>query len=316
MSQGKPTTYIFESRVDRFHSGWRLDDYLTHRFRYHPKEMWLDRLASGHIWLNGEPGRPGDVVRADDRVEYQIDIVEPEVDFRYEVVHDDPDMLVVSKSGNLPVHASGRYVRHTLVARLREDFGEKLDLAHRLDRETSGLVVLSRSTEASAVLGRLFRENLVEKRYVAVVRGEPLRDAFTVDLPLRKIGKQHPLPRMVADSRRGKPARTDVRVLERLDGISVVEAAPQTGRTNQVRAHLELTGHPIVGDKTYGLPARLLRLAVADPSDPEVARHLVLPRHALHHSDMRFPHPRTGNMLELHSSLPADLTEFIESARR
>ncbi len=310
---GTPATYRFSSKVDSFHNGWRLDEYLAHRFRYHPKAMWLDRLTGGHIWLNGALGHASDVVLAGDTVEYQFDVVEPSVDFAYETVYQDDDIVVVSKSGNIPVHASGRYVRHTLIARVREDFTGKLDLAHRLDRETSGLVVLARNKAAARALGEAFREGRVEKRYIAVVHGVPVADTFTVSAPLRKIGKQHPIPRAVVDAIAGKPARTDVRVLERLAGLSVLEARPHTGRTNQVRVHLEISGHPVVGDKTYGLPAHLLRRMVADPDDPEVRAHLVLPRHALHHAVMRFAHPRTGRELALAAPLAPDIVSFIEA---
>ena len=276
----------------------------------------MARLTSGHIWLNGVLGSAGDNVHIGDTVEYQIDVIEPPVDFSYDIVHSDDDILVVSKSGNIPVHASGQYVRHTLVARLREDLGEKLDLAHRLDRETSGLVVLSRNVETSRALGEAFSEGRVEKRYAAVVRGSPDRDEFTVDAPLRKIGKQHPIARMVVDVSTGKRARTVVRVLERLNGVTVVEARPHTGRTNQVRVHLEVSGHPIVGDKVYGLPADLLRSRVANPDDPGVLSHLGLPRHALHSAGLRFEHPRTGVPIALSADLPADMAAFIATARR
>ncbi len=307
--------YRFESRVDSFHNGWRLDDFLTHRFRYLPHDVWRTRLASGHIWLNGVVGGAGDTVRSGDTVEYQIDVIEPPVDFSYVVVHSDADILVVSKSGNIPVHASGRYIRHTLVARLRDDFGEKLDLVHRLDRETSGLVMLSRNVETARALGEAFREGRVEKRYTAVVRGAPAEDELTVDAPLRKIGKQHPVPRMVVDARLGKPARTVLRVVERLDGVTVMEARPHTGRTNQLRVHLEVSGHPVVGDKVYGVPAHLLRKMVADPDDPGVRSHLVLQRHALHHAQMRLEHPRTGAPVDLAANLPEDMVAFIAAAR-
>jgi 23S rRNA pseudouridine1911/1915/1917 synthase len=316
MTEGKTATYKFESKVDRYHEGWRLDEYLTHRFRYHPRELWLTRLADGHIWLNGSLAGAAEIVSAGDTVGYQIEIIEPPVDFSYGVVHSDDDILVVSKSGNIPVHASGKYIRHTLVARLREDLGGKLDLAHRLDRETSGLIVLSRNTEAARALGAAFSEGRVSKTYLAIVRGGPVEDEFVVDAPLRKIGRQHPIPRMVIDTRAGKPARTTFRVVERLEGATLIEANPLTGRTNQVRAHLEIAGHPLLGDKTYGMPARLLRKMVADPNDPEVLSHLAIPRHALHHQRMAFEHPRTGAPLSLVAPLAVDLAAFLESSRR
>jgi 23S rRNA pseudouridine1911/1915/1917 synthase len=311
MEQGTPATYRFESKVDPFHNGWTLADYLTHRFRYHPRDMWLSRLATGNIRLNGRVAGGEEIVRTGDTVGYQIDIIEPPVDFSYQIIYSDDDILVVSKSGNIPVHASGRYIRHTLVARLREDLGEPVNLAHRLDRETSGLVLLTRNAEAARALGEAFREGRIHKSYLAIVRGGPGEDGFVIDLPLRKIGKRHPIPRMVVDRRAGKQARTAVRVMERLRDVTLVEANPLTGRTNQIRAHLEAVGTPIVGDKSYGLPARLLRAMIADPEDPEVLRHLILPRHALHHARMSFDHPRTGQSLSLDAPPPSDLIAFL-----
>ncbi len=303
------------TRVHRPFRGKTILEFLCERFRYHPRSIWVQRIASGSIRVNGEVAAPDAVVDAGDVVEYEIDIVEPEVDFAYDVLYEDADLLAVSKSGNIPVHASGNYIRHTLIARVRADLGEKVHLCHRLDRETSGVVLLARNTEARRAMGRAFEEGQVEKEYVAIVRGEPSADTFSSFRPLRKIGKQHPIPRTVVDAKAGKPAVTLFRVLERLGGVSVVEASPETGRTNQVRVHLEVEGYPIVGDKTYGLPARLLRKMVADPEDADVLAHLVLPRHALHHARMRFAHPRTGAPTEIGAPLAKDMAEFIDASR-
>ncbi len=304
-----------KTKVHRPYRGKTVLEFLCERFRYHPRETWIDRINSGSIRLNNRVATADDIVEANDIVEYEIDIIEPDVDFRYEILYKDADLIAVAKSGNIPVHASGNYIRHTLIARVRDDLGEKVHLCHRLDRETSGVVLLARNVEARRVMGRAFEEGLVEKSYLAVVRGDPASDTFESRRALRKIGKQHPIPRTVIDERMGKPARTTFRVVERLGGVSVVEASPETGRTNQVRVHLEVAGHPIVGDKTYGLPARLLRKMVADPDDPEVRSHLVLPRHALHHARMRFAHPTTGAPTEIGAPLPDDMKTFLEERR-
>ncbi len=271
---------------------------------------------------------------ADDEIEYTIEIIEPKVDFTYDIIHTDDDILVVSKSGNIPVHASGKFIRNTLIARLRDDLGKDLNLAHRLDRETSGLVVLTRNVEAARAISAAFAGGAVSKTYLAVVHGCPSDPTFEIDAPLGRIGKQHPIPRSIIDRKNGKPARTSVRVVEHLQGeraaegasgesrtsaapmeFSVIEARPHTGRTNQIRVHLESRGHPIIGDKTYGLSATLLRKLVEDPESPEVLAHLVLPRHALHHASIAFEHPRTGERLELTAPLPVDIADFIEKRR-
>jgi len=303
------------TKVHSPYRGRTVLDFLCERFRYHPRETWVERIESGTIRLNGRVASADAIVQPDDVIEYEIDIVEPDVDFTYDVLHEDADLIAVSKSGNIPVHASGNYIRHTLIARVRADLGDKVHLCHRLDRETSGVVLLARNIETRRVMGRTFEEGLIEKEYRAIVHGEPSDPVFVIDRALRKIGKQHPIPRTVVDERAGKPARTRFRVLERFGEFAVVEARPETGRTNQIRVHLEARGYPIVGDKTYGLPARLLRKMVAAPDDPDVLAHLILPRHALHHARMRFAHPTSGAPTEIGAPLPDDMRTFLEERR-
>lgn len=315
MQKEEPQLIRLHTAVHPRYRGWTILEFLADRFRYLPRELWEERIASGRIRVNGAVAGAAATVDAGDDVEYTVEIVEPAVDFSYEIVHEDDDLVVVSKSGNLPVHASGKFVRNTLIARLREGLGPELNLAHRIDRETSGLVVLTRNKDAARAMGAAFAEGRVEKHYVAVVRGEFERKTFAIDAPLGRIGKQHPVPRSIVDRKHGKPARTLVKVAETLGGFSVVEASPLTGRTNQVRAHLECVGHPVVGDKTYGMPARLLREFLENPDAPSVRDHLILPRHALHHARMRFVHPRTGRPIGLSAPLPPDMAAFIERAR-
>ncbi len=304
-----------KTRVYRPHRGKTVLEFLCERFKYHPRRTWIDRIESGSIRLNGRVAQADDIVDANDVIEYEIDIVEPEVDFSYDTLYEDDDLIAVSKSGNIPVHASGNYIRHTLIARVRADLREKVHLCHRLDRETSGIVLLARNVEARREMGRAFEDGKIRKSYVAIVRGVPGKDAFMCSRALRKIGKQHPIPRTVVDDRTGKPARTTFRVLERLGEFSVIGARPETGRTNQVRVHLEVAGHPIVGDKTYGLPARLLRQMVAAPNDADVRAHLILPRHALHHVRMQFAHPMSGVRVTIEAPVPEDMSRFIRSLR-
>jgi len=316
----QPKPIHLKTKVHHPYRGRTVLEFLCERFRYLPRELWETRIETGKIKLNGRTAAAVDLVDTDDEIEYTIEIIEPTVDFAYDIIYTDDDILVVSKSGNIPVHASGKFIRNTLIAKLRDDLGTDLNLAHRLDRETSGLVVLTRNVEAARAISAAFAAGIVSKTYLAIVRGCPSVATFEIDAPLGRVGKQHPIPRSVIDRKNGKPARTSVRVIERLQGgpiaeFSVVEARPHTGRTNQIRAHLESRGYPILGDKTYGLSATLLRKLVEDPESPEVLAHLILPRHALHHASIAFKHPRTGKRLELTAPLPADIADFIEKRR-
>jgi RluA family pseudouridine synthase len=309
------TPVVLSCEVDPYHDGWTLIDFLCDRFRYLGRGEWIDRIERERVRVNGSAAAGPLALRVGDAVEYEIHVVEPSVDFTYSIVFEDDDLLAVSKSGNIPVHAGGRYFRHTLVAKLREDTGVKLDLAHRLDRETSGLVVLTKNPDAARGMAAAFSRGEVEKVYLAVVRGHPGGGEFTVDGPIGKVDRSFPVARSVIDGADGKPARTDFRVVERLRECAVLEARPLTGRKNQIRVHLESAGYPVIGDKIYGMPLELLEESLIVPESPRVRAHLVLPRHALHAMRLAFPHPRSGGLVQLQAPVPKDMREFIDAGR-
>jgi 23S rRNA pseudouridine1911/1915/1917 synthase len=291
-------------------------DFLTLRFRYLGRDVWEERLRNGLVRVNGTVAGPEVMVRRDDVVEYTVEIDEPDVDASYDTVYEDDHLLIVSKSGNIPVHASGRFIGNTLIATLRAERGRELALSHRLDRETSGLIVATRTPEARRGMADAFESGSVRKTYLAAVRGLPSTDGFTIDAPLGRIGRQHPVPRSVVDRKAGRRAVTRFQVVERFRDAALVLAEPRTGRTNQVRAHLEIAGHPIIGDKSYGIPARLLHELLADPASPRVRQHLRHRRHALHASRLTFRHPVTGVALDIATGLPVDLRVLFEALRR
>lgn len=315
MSASESTPIVLSCDVDPYHDGWALLEFLCDRFRYLDRGEWVDRIERGRVRVNGGVGAGPLTVRAGDVVEYEVHVTEPPVDFTYTVVFDDADLLVVGKSGNIPVHAGGTYFRHTLVAKLREDTGLKLDLAHRLDRETSGLTVLTKNADAARGMGAAFSRGAVEKVYLAVVRGHPEEDEFTLDEPIGRVDRSFPVARSVVDRADGKPARTDFRVVERLRDVALVEARPRTGRKNQIRVHLEAAGHPVLGDKIYGMPLDLLEERLVLPESPRVREHLVLPRHALHAWRLAFDHPLTAVALDLEAPVPEDMRDFIAARR-
>lgn len=317
-------------KVDPYRSGWTVVDFLAHRFKYHTAEGWERRVRRRWVRVNGCEVEPDHVVREADDVQYTIWHAEPAVDARYDVLYEDDDVLAVAKSGNIPVHACGVYITHTLIYVLRREHGAELRLGHRLDRETSGIVVLARNRRTGRALSGMFARGEVEKGYVAVVYGRPGEDEFVIDAPIGKIdirdryadeyawGKANDvatyLPKRAVDFAHGKPARTRCEVVGERGGFTTLRVTPEQGRTNQIRVHLAHAGHPVVGDKTYALSGEvrdeLLRRGLTD----RVRSALVLDRHALHCERLRLRHPATGRPLEITAPVPADMSALI--ARR
>lgn len=310
-----PRTYHLSCEVDPYRDGWTLERFLSHRFRYHPSPLWIERMAAGAIRLNGLVAGPAALVRKGDRIEYTVVHAEPAVDFRYEVLHEDEQILAVSKSGNLPVHAGGKFIRNTLIARLRSDFGGELRPAHRLDRETSGIIVLAKTRKAAAAFERQFRERRVEKRYLAVVRGVAPEE-LTVDAPIaRREPAEAPYFRTVAEGE-GKPSVTRFRRLREGRAaaaphavVSLVEAFPESGRTNQIRVHAAHAGFPVLGDKVYGVPEEIARAFVRSGPTAAIEATAGAPRHLLHCAELTLRHPETGERLHLEAPVPADFEE-------
>ena len=320
-----PQKLTLERKVDTYRSGWTVVDYLAHRFPYHTAERWRERVVEGRVQVNGADIEPAHIVHAEDVVAYTIFHDEPEVDRRFDIVFEDDNLLVVSKSGNIPVHACGVYIRNTLITELRERYAEdRIALAHRLDRETSGCVILTKNKIAAREMSRQFAEGEVEKQYFAIVHGVIEADEGVVDAPIAKtdyaVALNHDqltmanveselkgdlpsaVPKRVVDFDRGKPALTEYRVTERLAAHTVVEVRPQSGRTNQIRVHMHHAGYPIVGDKVYRVDGTADALRT-------------LPRHALHCSAMHFVHPTNGKKMSVEAPLPPDLTAWLSGRR-
>jgi 23S rRNA pseudouridine1911/1915/1917 synthase len=265
-------------------------------------------IAEGRVTVDGR-ARPksfhlggGERIVAELRDDAPLGPEGPPVPVRYE----DDDLLVVAKPAGLITHPTGRRGSGTLVNRL---LGMGVPLAsaggptrpgivHRLDAGTSGLLVVAKTDAAFGPLRELFRRHDADRRYLALVRGHPDHDRFSVEAPLgRRAAK------IVVDRSEGRAATTSFEVRERLARTSLLEAAPATGRTHQIRVHLEAVGLPILGDRAYG-------------GGGEDAVRLGLTRPFLHAWRLGFTHPSTGKRIELEEPLPDDLVDALDLARR
>jgi 23S rRNA pseudouridine1911/1915/1917 synthase len=305
--------------VLRDRAGVRLDRYIVGEM---PR---LSRSRAAKIakdFAYDDAGRklsPAKIVRPGERIVlFRLAWDEPEAPRDVKVLFEDESVVALDKPAGLPVHPTARYLRNTLTAVLAERFpAQVVHLCHRLDKETSGVIVAARSVEVEVKLKNAFAGRDVQKHYLALVHGAPADDSFIVDAPLALAG--HAVGVLMAvtpTDRGGLPSRTRVRVLERLDGFALLECAPETGRQHQIRVHLAHVGTPIVGDKLYAHSPEHFIASLEDTMTDAMRAELLLERHALHAERITFAHPRTGEALTVCAPLPEDMRAFAASKRR
>ncbi|WP_337170904.1 RluA family pseudouridine synthase [Gemmatimonas aurantiaca] len=261
-------------------------------------------IANGHVLVNGGrekasyKGESGDVIRVTIPPPPGRDIIPEQIPL--DVVYEDEHLLVVDKAAGMVVHPAPGNWTGTLVNALlgrgeplAEGGGEdRAGLVHRLDKDTSGLLVVAKSDAAHRILSGALAARQVTRRYAAVCWGHLAEDRITVDKPIARDPRDRTRMAIVQT---GKAARTDFMRLARFDAVDLLRAHLHTGRTHQIRVHLASTGHPVIGDDTYGGGGGR-RLAALPPR-----------RHFLHAAWLRFRHPMSGDVLDLRSPLPADL---------
>ena len=288
--------------------GIRLDHFLSGRFTYQSRTGWQTIIREGRIAVNGIRVRASRRLHAGDVITFDVQgIAEPDVDPSYEVVLERPDYLIVSKSGCLPVHPSGCYFRNTLLMLMRERYGE-LFVVNRLDRETSGLVVLAKTPETAGILSGLFASRQVEKTYLAAVfgvfpAGIIVKNGWLSSDPDSPVRKKRRFTEYDPGTDDAEPCSTEFACLKTCGEYSLVECRPHTGRLHQIRATLCSCGFPLVGDKLYGPDDTIfLRFTENAMTDSDHAA-LILPTQALHAWKLRFA-AGTGEEIRCESAPP------------
>jgi 23S rRNA pseudouridine1911/1915/1917 synthase len=294
-------------------AGVRLDRYLTNVLASHSRSQIQRLIRDGHITIAGGGVRPNRVVHAGETI--VVDIPEPSgispqpEALELDILYQDPDVVVVNKPPGMVVHPAAGHATGTLVNALLHaipdlsGIGGELrpGIVHRLDRGTSGLMVVAKNDRAHAELARQFHDREVEKEYVALVWGV-VQAGRRIDLP---IGRD-PVDRkkMSARARRARSAATRVTKALQMPGLTLVHVAISTGRTHQIRVHLSAIGHPIVGDAVYGGQRRRV------PGDLRPV--LALERPFLHAGRLVFHHPADGRKMEFEVPLPRDLQSVLD----
>lgn len=325
---------IIETKILPEIAGKRLDHYLADRFTYRSRTQWQEAVSRGELLVNGRKVRPSRILHAGEILAFVPDdrtLEEPEADLAYTLLLDEKDFFAVSKSGNLPVHPSGRFFNHTLLKVVEKDFG-KVYLVNRLDRETSGVTLFAKDPQIAGKLSRLFENRQTEKKYIAIIHGTfPEKDLVLsgVLVPDEK-SPVHKKRRFIPDEKslallrkcpnfdkkrsfRKSPAEGEYCVtkfrLVKSDGkMSIVEVTPETGRLHQIRAVLCSLGCPLAGDKLYGLDDHFFLKYTEGTLSEEEKKVLLLPRQALHAAELSFLFPGKNEKITVKAPLPADLS--------
>jgi 23S rRNA pseudouridine955/2504/2580 synthase/23S rRNA pseudouridine1911/1915/1917 synthase len=305
-------------RVSRDKVGVPLLDFLAARFPFFPRADWHERLNRDSVLVNGRPAPPAYLLQFRDTIEYAgWDIPEPDVPRIIRIVHEDADLLVVDKPAGLPCHPGGRYRFHTVWAVLRASHGvSEPILVNRLDRETSGLMLVAKTRDVAARCQKQFAGRTVHKRYAVLVEGlfpSALRAVghIVADEASPVCKRRIFLPEGDGTPPDGDWAATTFSLQSVHGPVSLITAEPETGRLHQIRATLAALGYPVVGDKLYGAdPGIFLRFCDGRMTDDDRAL-LRMDRQALHAGYLAFRHPRTRAPLEFSAPLPPDMSDLI-----
>lgn len=283
----------------------RLDAVIA-EFLHVPRAEVQRAIASGRVTVDGSPRTKSHRLSGGETVEVDMgDGAPAAVGAPVEVIYRDPHLAVVNKPAGVITHPTAARLEGTLVNRLLA-MGIPLapaggvlrpGIVHRLDAGTSGLMIVASDDETYARLQKAFRHHTIDRRYMALVRGLPEHDRFVVDAPLGRRGAYIHVAKTS-----GRPAATEAEVIERFDRAALLEVAPRTGRTHQIRVHLAAIGHPILGDPRYG-------------GGGHDAEELGLGRPFLHSWRIGFDHPVTGERVQLEQRLPDDLESALRILR-
>jgi 23S rRNA pseudouridine1911/1915/1917 synthase len=282
----------------------RLDKYVCAQHPELSRTRVQKLIAAGNITVNGRPAKPGLRLSPGDEIDITIPPTPPQElkpeAIPLKIIYEDDDLFAVDKPAGLTVHPAPGHPGHTLVNAILAHFPHLADIGdslrpgvvHRLDKDTSGVMLVAKNSAAQANLSKQFKSHSVTKAYLALVKGklEPESGIIEAD-----IGRDPRNRKKMAVVAQGREARTEYRVVKYIGNFTLLEIMPETGRTHQIRVHLAAIGFPVVGDKVYGV------------------KSLHLSRQFLHACRLGFKLPSTGEYVEFESALPEDLQKALEA---
>jgi 23S rRNA pseudouridine1911/1915/1917 synthase len=314
-----------ELTVDSSEAGWRLDVFLAHHFPDYSRVHLRRVITAGGVRVEDRGGKPAYRLIPGQRVRILLPEIPREAprpeNIPLDILFEDDSLVVINKPPGMVVHPARGHWSGTLASALQFHFGSTLSssggpsrpgIVHRLDRDTSGVILVARNDVAHGKLARQFAERTIEKEYFAMVSGNPPRDRDIIDCPIGFHPHQREKMAIRHDDPESRPAQTFFEILERFEGFAAVRLVPKTGRTHQIRVHLNHLGCPVLCDKQYGGRSQISRGEIRrDPADDLV----LLDRQALHARRLKFLHPEDGRTIEIEAPLPADMQEVLAELR-
>lgn len=316
--------------VDRNQDLIRIDKFLFDKMPNVTRNKIKDGIKSGKVLVNKGPIKPSYKVKPLDKVEVSLDRekradeIKPE-NIELDILHEDEDILIVNKKAGMVVHPAHENWDGTLVNALiyhlkglpemRGNEGRP-GLVHRIDKDTSGLLVIAKNEKSMASLADQFFNHTIKRKYQAIVWGVPENNEGTIDVNLRRSIKDRRVVEGFANNTLGKKAITHYKLIEKIHYISLIECELETGRTHQIRAHMKHIGHPIFCDKVYGG-----KLIVKGNRFTNYKRFVensfrIIERQALHAKSLGFIHPSTNKEVYFESKLPEDMSLLLDKWRK
>lgn len=328
MSEGPVEDELIRIEVDPGQAPLRIDKFLVDRLPNTSRNRIQDGLKSGMVQVNGKAVKANHKIAPGDQIECRIPRkeapleLEPE-DIPLEVLFEDEELMVIQKPAGMVVHPGHGNRSGTLVNALLHHLGtlpessamERPGIVHRIDKDTSGVMVVAKTAKALTQLGEQFHEKRTDRHYIALVWGDLEEDEGRIEGYIGRSPRDRKLMEIFRDPERGKYAATRYKVLERFHYVTLVECELETGRTHQIRAHFRSIRKPLFNDATYG-GDRILKGMRSKKYEQFVKNCFqLLPRQALHAASLGFKHPGTGEWLHFEPSWPEDLRAVIEKWR-
>jgi len=318
-------THLFEIKKNL--NKERIDVYLTKKLEGYSRSVIQSLVRDGSVTINGKICKPSTSIGKGDVIIARVPkIVKPSVipsNILLDIIYEDEYLIAINKPPHLVVHPAGGHWDDTLVNALayhcktlaRTDDVYKPGLVHRLDKDTSGVIVAAKTEEVHSELSRQFQKRTIFKEYFAIVEGEPELDSDIIEKAIARHRKDRKKMAVVKNLF-GRISTTTYEVMERFGSFAFLRVVPKTGRTHQIRVHLASIGHPIVADSTYGKGAVIFLRDFIDLDDPLSNVEPIIKRQALHAHRLKLNHPITKKEMDFVAEIPSDMQNLLDVLRK